>query len=85
MRLVRRMASWLAPAGPETIRVELEAESVMVRASLGFALFPRDGNTTAALLAAADDALYAHKREQRPDPGDAHAAASAERRRHRTS
>lgn len=64
---------------------QLEGEPVMVRASLGFAIFPRDGSTTAALLAAADDALYAHKRERTPDPGPAAASPSAERRRHRTS
>ena len=58
-------------------------ESVMVQASLGFAVFPRDGQDTAALLAAADAALYANKRERTASgnaPGE-----SADRRRHRTS
>ncbi|MDP1823581.1 MAG: diguanylate cyclase [Archangium sp.] len=64
---------------------ELEGEQVMVRASLGYALFPRDGSTTAALLAAADDALYAHKRARPPEPRAAEPSPSTERRRHRTS
>lgn len=43
----------------------LEGESVPVRASLGFALFPRDGDTRPALMGAADRALYANKRSSR--------------------
>ena len=64
---------------------ELEGESVMVRASLGFSIYPRDGHTTATLLAAADQALYANKRERTGAPGGADAGESADRRRHRTS
>lgn len=64
---------------------ELANESVMVRASLGFSLSPRDGVTTAALLAAADEALYADKRERTAPGVTAEAGESASRRRHRTS
>jgi diguanylate cyclase len=60
---------------------EIDGESVPVSASLGFSIFPRDGNTTAALMAAADEALYATKRAgigpRSPD--------SPNRRRHRAS
>ena len=61
---------------------ELAGQSVPVRASLGLSVFPRDGNTTAALLAAADVALYANKRA-RAAPEDT--GQSADRRRRRTS
>ena len=64
---------------------QLENESVMVRASLGFSIFPRDGQTTAALLAAADAALYANKRERTAQHNAENAGESADRRRHRTS
>ncbi len=49
---------------------ELEGESVPVRASLGFALFPRDGDTRTALMGAADRALYANKRSSRSTSTD---------------
>jgi diguanylate cyclase len=39
----------------------IESERIAVSASLGFAIHPRDGSTSAALLAAADVALYAAK------------------------
>lgn len=66
---------------------ELAGESVMVQASLGHSLFPRDGTTTATLLAAADAALYTNKRERKGSAteAEAEASASANRRRHRTS
>jgi predicted signal transduction protein with EAL and GGDEF domain len=65
---------------------ELSGESVMVRSSLGSALFPDDGRTTALLLAAADAALYENKRE-RTRSGERVVATteSADRRRHRGS
>ena len=62
--------------------------AVPVRASLGASLFPRDGQTTPALLAAADEALYANKRTRtgadHGADGDADGGDSAGRRRHRT-
>jgi diguanylate cyclase len=64
---------------------QLEGEPVMVLASLGFSIFPRDGQTTAALLAAADEALYANKRERTASPDATNAVETADRRRHRTS
>jgi diguanylate cyclase (GGDEF)-like protein len=66
---------------------QLAGEAVMVQASLGHSLFPRDGTTTATLLAAADAALYANKRERKgpATEAQAEAAAAANRRRHRTS
>lgn len=65
----------------------LDGETIDVRASLGASLFPRDGATTAALLGAADRALYENKRErtrsgERREPA---ATESLDRRRHRTS
>ena len=66
---------------------ELRGESVMVRASLGSSIFPADGDTTATLMAAADEALYANKRE-RTRSGERPGAVtedSADRRRHRAS
>ena len=60
---------------------ELEGEPVPVRASLGSAIYPRDGQTTAALLGAADEALYADKRADTGPPSP----ESADRRRNRTS
>jgi len=57
----------------------LEGESVPVSSSLGYALFPRDGQTTTALLAAADAALYATKRERPSSRG----VEGADRRKHR--
>jgi GGDEF domain-containing protein len=35
-----------------------------MRASLGHAVFPRDGDTEAALLHVADEAMYARKRDR---------------------
>ncbi len=57
----------------------LELGTVMVSSSLGYALFPSAGTTTAALLAHADDALYEHKRERTGVP----TVGGGERRRHR--
>jgi diguanylate cyclase (GGDEF)-like protein len=64
---------------------ELRQESVPVQASLGAALFPRDGRTTADLLAAADEALYANKRERTRtgERREAPAPETGDRRRHR--
>ncbi len=64
---------------------EIAGEMVMVRASLGASTFPQNGHTTAALLAAADDALYANKRERTAVQATVEAEAPEERRRHRTS
>jgi diguanylate cyclase len=41
--------------------VDISGERVAVSASLGFAVHPRDGHSSASLLAAADVALYAAK------------------------
>jgi diguanylate cyclase (GGDEF)-like protein len=57
----------------------LEGESVPVSSSLGYALFPRDGQSTTALLAAADAALYATKRERPSSRG----VEAGDRRKHR--
>ncbi len=57
-----RVAALLAELCQPT---ELEGELVPVRSSLGFSLFPRDGQTRTALLGAADQALYANKRTNR--------------------
>jgi len=65
----------------------LSTETVEVRASLGAAWAPREGSTTAALLGAADQALYENKRE-RTRTGERRAPVadeSPDRRRHRTS
>jgi GGDEF domain-containing protein len=56
-----------------------------VRSSLGCSTFPEDGRSTAELLAAADAALYEHKRArtrsgERPEPPP---DDPGERRRHR--
>lgn len=50
---------------------ELEGQSVPVRSSLGFAIFPRDGDTRTVLLSAADQALYANKTQQPRRPASA--------------
>lgn len=62
---------------------QLAAETVLVRASLGSALFPRDGDTTPALLAAADAALYANKAERTRTGERVPSASTHERRKHR--
>jgi diguanylate cyclase (GGDEF)-like protein len=64
---------------------QLAGEEVMVRASLGASLFPRDGATTADLLGAADAALYANKRARtlRGDRVPPPAEGVSERRRNR--
>jgi diguanylate cyclase len=48
--------------------VTIESEAIVVRASMGCALYPADGATLSALLAAADAALYAIKRSRTPVP-----------------
>ncbi len=77
-----RVAALLDPLCQPTT---LGAEAVPVRSSLGCSTFPQDGRTTAELLAAADTALYEHKRArtrsgERPEPL---ADDAGERRRHR--
>ncbi|MFZ5438590.1 MAG: diguanylate cyclase domain-containing protein [Myxococcota bacterium] len=62
---------------------ELSGETVPVRASLGSALFPRDGDSTPALLAAADAALYANKAERTRTGERVAPTATHERRKHR--
>jgi diguanylate cyclase (GGDEF)-like protein len=64
---------------------DLEGESVMVRTSLGAAVFPADGTSASTLLAAADAALYANKRERAAHRADEAAGESKDRRRNRTS
>jgi len=44
--------------------VQLEKESVTIRASIGIALYPDHGNEVSALLRCADHAMYAAKRER---------------------
>jgi diguanylate cyclase (GGDEF)-like protein len=68
-----------ALCGPTVI----DNEQVHVRSSLGTATFPNDGTTNAALLAAADAALYADKRSRAAAHVAAVSASSEERRRHR--
>jgi diguanylate cyclase (GGDEF)-like protein len=47
-------------------RLEAELDAQRLRTSFGWALFPADGTTPAALLARADDRLYASKLARRP-------------------
>ncbi len=63
----------------------LDTGTVMVRSSAGCAVFPDAGNTVAALLATADEALYANKRERTAARSPADAVTLDERRRHRAS
>jgi GGDEF domain-containing protein len=48
-------------------RLERDPELPPVRASMGVAVYPRDGTSAEALLGTADNALYAMKRA-RPSP-----------------
>lgn len=51
--------------------VELGSKACSVGTSIGIALFPRDGDDAAALLAHADDAMYRSKRAGRAESVDA--------------
>lgn len=64
---------------------DLSGEQVPVQASLGYSVCPTNGTTTAELLAAADDALYANKRARTQGRTGTRSEDSADRRRHRNS
>ena len=45
--------------------IDWNGRALQVRASIGVAQLLRDGTTSAALLASADAAMYAHKQQER--------------------
>ncbi len=55
-------------AAPCEIDVNGVATSFVVRASIGSAIFPRDGVTAEGLIAVADKAMYVEKRSRPPPP-----------------
>lgn len=61
----------------------IAGEALPVRSSLGWSLFPRDGSTSGALLALADDGLYANKRARAGSDGGTSPRGAADRRRNR--
>jgi diguanylate cyclase (GGDEF)-like protein len=49
----------------ESLTTTPEGDEIQVTVSIGFATFPRDGDTGPGLVKAADEALYAAKQEGR--------------------
>lgn len=61
----------------------IAGEELPVRSSLGWSFFPRDGSTSRALLAVADDGLYANKRARAGSDVATSSRGAADRRRNR--
>ena len=65
-REVTRKRAELLRDSAHHLRIQFEGQSIeAVTLSLGVAVFPKNGSISAAILRAADDALYRAKREGR--------------------